>query len=61
MENDHPATHAMRRRQSSMQHILAMLQGGDRRSIGKSNEIVSMVLKEPKLFDALFSGIQQYC
>jgi hypothetical protein len=44
-----------------MQHILAMLQGGDRRSIGKSNEIVSMVLKEPKLFDALFSGIQQYC
>lgn len=47
----------MKRRQSPMHPILAMLQGGDRRSIGKSNEVVSMVLKEPTLFDALFSGM----
>ncbi len=40
-----------------MHPILAMLQGGDRRSIGKSNEVVVMVLKEPELFDALFSGM----
>lgn len=40
-----------------MHPALAMLQGGDRRSTGKSNEVVSMVLKEPKLFDALFSGM----
>jgi len=57
MENNHPAAHAMKRRQSSMPPVLAMLQGGDRRSIGKSNEVVSMVLKEPTLFDALFSGM----
>lgn len=37
--------------------ILRMLKGGDRRSIGKSNEVVAMVLKEPELFDALFSGL----
>lgn len=40
-----------------MHLILEMLKGGDRRSIGKSNEVVAMVLKEPGLFDALFSGL----
>lgn len=57
MEDGHPATHAMRQYQSSMHPILAMLRGGDRRSIGKSDEEVAMVLKEPELFDALFSGL----
>lgn len=41
--------------QRSMPLILERLSGGDRRSIGKSNEVVAMVLKEPGLFDTLFS------
>jgi hypothetical protein len=40
-----------------MHPILEMLKGGDRRSIGKSNEVVAMVLKEPELFDTLYSGL----
>ena len=39
-----------------MHPILRMLQGGDRRSIGRSNEVVARVLKEPELFAVLFSG-----
>lgn len=34
-----------------------MLAGGDRRSIGKSNEVVSLVLENPALFDIVFSGL----
>ncbi len=41
----------------SMSAILERLKGGDRRSIGKSNEVVAMVLKDPGLFDDLFSGL----
>lgn len=41
----------------SMPSILGMLEGGDRRSIGNSNKVVAKVLKEPELFDALFSGL----
>jgi hypothetical protein len=37
--------------------ILKMLEGGDRRSIGRSNEVVARILKEPALFDAAFSGM----
>lgn len=40
-----------------MQTILSKLAGGDRRSIGRSNEAVSDVLKKPELFDELVSGI----
>ena len=47
----------MSRKQRPMHPILERLKGGDRRSIGKSNEVVAMVLKEPRLFDALFSGL----
>jgi hypothetical protein len=34
-----------------------MLEGGDRRAIGKSNAVVARVLKEPRLFEVLFSGM----
>jgi hypothetical protein len=37
--------------------MLEMLKGGDRRSIGISNEAVARVLKEPELFDTLYAGL----
>lgn len=40
-----------------MRAILKMLEGGDRRSIGRSNEVVALVLEKPELFDVLMSGI----
>lgn len=40
-----------------MHPVLKMLEGGDRRSIGRSNEVVALVLAQPKLFDTLISGI----
>jgi hypothetical protein len=36
------------------QSLADMLRGGDRRSIGKSNQIVKLVLSDPKRFPALF-------
>lgn len=47
----------MSHQQRPMHPLLEMLKGGDRRSIGKSNEVVVMVLKEPGLFHILFSGL----
>lgn len=44
--------------QSAMPAIVQKLAGGDRRSIGKSNEVVAEVLANLKLFDAVFSGLQ---
>ncbi len=40
-----------------MHPLLSQLDGGDRRSIGRSNEVVSEVLADPELFDILFSGL----
>ena len=40
-----------------MHTILKMLEGGDRRSIGRSNEVVALVLAQPELFDVLMSGV----
>jgi len=40
-----------------MQPILSKLDGGDRRSIGRSNEVVAQVLADPGLFDAVFCGL----
>lgn len=40
-----------------MPGLLEKLSGGDRRSIGKSNEVVADILREPGLFDALFTGM----
>lgn len=37
--------------------ILTMLQGGDRRSIGRSNDVFAMVLAQPELFAVLMSGM----
>lgn len=43
---------------SSARHpILKMLEGGDRRSIGKSNEVVARVLETPGMMGILFSGM----
>lgn len=39
-----------------MHPILRKLEAGDRRSIGRSNEVVAAVLARPALFGALFSG-----
>jgi hypothetical protein len=40
-----------------MHPILTMLQGGDRRSIGRSNEVVELVLEKPGLFRVLIEGM----
>jgi hypothetical protein len=40
-----------------MSDILEKLKGGDRRSIGRANEVVDDVLRDPKLFDAVFRGM----
>lgn len=37
--------------------ILETLKDGDRRSIGKSNDVVKRVLRDPALFDVLISGM----
>jgi len=40
-----------------MTDILEKLKGGDRRSIGRANEVVDDVLRDPTLFGAVFSGM----
>ncbi len=40
-----------------MHPILSKLEGGDRRSIGKANEVVAEVLADPTLFEVVFSGL----
>lgn len=41
-----------------MHPVLRKLEGGDRRSIGRSNEVVGDVIADPKLFEAVFSGLR---
>lgn len=38
--------------------LLEKLAGGDRRSIGRSNEVVADVLRDPSLFEVLFDGLR---
>ncbi|NLM38332.1 MAG: hypothetical protein GX202_09445 [Firmicutes bacterium] len=38
--------------------ILDKLKGGDRRSVGKANEVVAEVMKEPALFGEVFMGMK---
>ncbi len=40
-----------------MSDILKKLEGGDRRSIGRANEVVEEVLNDPTLFDPIFQGM----
>jgi hypothetical protein len=40
-----------------MQDVLRKLEGGDRRSIGRVDEVIEQVLDDPSLFDALFRGM----
>ena len=39
-----------------MNPIVKKLQGADRRSIGRSNEVADEVLADPSLFGAVFEG-----
>jgi hypothetical protein len=39
------------------QDILALLRGGDRRSIGHSDRVAAIVSKDPKLFPELIAGM----
>lgn len=38
-------------------NILQILEAGDRRTIGRSNEVVTIVLKDPELFPQLIDGL----
>ncbi|MGC9349668.1 MAG: hypothetical protein ACP5JG_16135 [Anaerolineae bacterium] len=40
-----------------MSDILEKLEGRDRRSIGRANEVVDDVLRDPALFDEVFGGM----
>lgn len=40
-----------------MSKLLEMLRGGDRRSIGRADEVVERVQKDPSLFGELFDGM----
>jgi hypothetical protein len=42
---------------NSMHDLLIMLSGGDRRSIGRADEAVTLVLAEPALLGVLFDGM----
>ena len=44
--------------QDVMHPILRKLEGGNRRSIGRSNEVVTDVIANPMFFEAVFSGLQ---
>ncbi len=41
----------------AVKNILALLQGGDRRSIGRSDEVARMVSANPRLFPKLVRGL----
>jgi hypothetical protein len=41
----------------SRKQILRLLEGGDRRMIGRSEEVVAMVSKDPRLFPELMAGL----
>ena len=40
-----------------MDDLLKKLEGGDRRSIGRVNEVVAEVLNDPSLFGEVFNGM----
>jgi hypothetical protein len=43
---------------AAMSSILNKLHGGDRRSIGRSNEVAREISNNPKLFEEVFAGMQ---
>ena len=43
-------------RQLSKKELLVLLQGGDRRSIGKVDDVIKLIKKSPSLFSDLFEG-----
>ena len=42
-----------------MHSLLEQLEGGDRRSIGRSPQVVAEVLADPSLFEVVFSGMSE--
>jgi hypothetical protein len=40
-----------------VREVLAKLAGGNRRSIGRSEEVVSDIMRDPTLFEAVFGGM----
>jgi HEAT repeat protein len=43
--------------EADLREVLARLQGGDRRSVGRAAEVVQAVLAEPRLFGAVFEAL----
>jgi hypothetical protein len=43
---------------ASSKNLLQRLTGGDRRSIGRSDEVAALVLKQPALFAELMTGVR---
>jgi hypothetical protein len=41
----------------SRRNILSLLEGGDRRTIGRSDQVAAMVSENPKLFSRLIAGL----
>jgi len=41
-----------------MHHILDKLKGGDLRSIGRADEVVEDIIKDPQLFKFVFEGMK---
>ncbi len=41
----------------SRKNILALLEGGDRRTIGRADEVAALVAKNPRLFPRLMEGL----
>jgi hypothetical protein len=39
------------------ENLLLLLKGGDRRTIGRSDQVVAIVAKHPRLFSALIAGL----
>jgi alpha-beta hydrolase superfamily lysophospholipase len=39
------------------QRILTLLEGGDRRSVGRADEVAALVSRNPKLFPQLIAGL----
>src|SRR6266849_3843856 len=41
----------------NIRDVLALLEGGDRRTIGRSDEVAAIVSKDPSLFPKLIEGL----
>lgn len=58
MEDHHSPARRVRMSAPTPPVLSTMLSGGDRRSIGRANEVVALVLSQPALFVQLIDGMQ---